>query len=293
MFSRLSVVALFALLILGVSPPAHAQNRRNPAAMQPQTEPANINGTVDGVMPGRIRLLDGTNQPWLVAVPNNAKVHVAGTAKADFLRSGIFVEFKGEIDNRGTVKEKVGELTIVTPTQERPMGIFPGDSKAGDAKPGEDQGGFGAGMGGPAGGPGGGKAGGKTGGKAGGKRGGPAGGTPDGGACRVVGRVANCKGNKLGINAGRGIVQIELADEPTINVESADYTLACKGDKISVKGAMMRGSAGLAQANEVKIELAEPLSGIKKKPTPTKPEPKRPPKRPKKDEGLPEPAADK
>ena len=284
MFSRLSVVALFALLILGMSPLAHAQNRRNPAAMQPQTEPANIEGTVEGVMPGRIRLLDGTNQPWLVAVPNNAKVHVTGTAKADFLRPGVFVEFKGEIDNRGTVKEKVAELTIVTPTQDKPMGIFPGD-----AKPGEDQGGFGAGMGGPAGGPGGGKAGGK----AGGKRGGLVGGMPDGGVCRVVGRVANYKGNKLGINAGRGIVQIELADEPAINVESADYTLARKGDKISIKGMMMRGSAGLAQANEVKIELAEPLSGVKKKPTPTKPEPKRPPKRPKKDEGLPEPAAEK
>jgi hypothetical protein len=287
MFSRLSAVALFALLVLGVSAPADAQGRRN--AMQPQTEPADIKGTVEGVMRGRIGLLDGTKQPWIVAVPNNAKVHVTGTAKADFLRPGIFVEFKGEIDNRGTVKEKVAELTIVTPTQEKPIGVFPDDSKASDAKPGEDKGGFGAGAGGP----GGGKVSGKAGGKAGGKRGGLAGGTPDSGACRVVGCVTNYKDNKLGINAGRGIVQIELADEPAIKVESADYTLACKGDKISIKGEMLRGSAGLAQAKEVKIELAEPLSLIKKKPTPTKPEPKRPPKRPKKDEALPEPAADK
>jgi hypothetical protein len=294
MFSRLSAVALFALLILGVSAPADAQGRRN--AMQPQTEPADIKGTVEGVMRGRIGLIDGTKQPWIVAVPNNAKVHVTGTAKADFLRPGLFVEFKGEIDNRGTVKEKVAELTIVTPTQDKPIGIFPDDSKASDAKPGKDKadkGGFGAGAGGPAGGPGGGKASGKAGAKAGGRRGGLGGGTPDSGACRVVGCVTNYKDNKLGINAGRGIVQIELADEPAIKVESADYTLACKGDKISIKGEMLRGSAGLAQAKEVKIELAEPLSGVKKKPTPTKPEPKRPPKRPKKDEVLPEPAANK
>ena len=45
----------------------------------------------------------------------------------------------------------------------------------------------------------------------------------------------------------------------------------------------------MAQAKEVKIELAEPLAGGKKK----GPAAKHPAKPAKKDEGLPEPAADK
>ena len=89
-------------------------------------------------------------------------------------------------------------------------------------------------------------------------------------------------------------MQFELTDEPSIGVDTIDYTLASKGDKVTIKGKMMAGRAGLAQADEVKIELAEPLTGMKKKNlTLVKPEPKHPAKSPKKDEGLPAPAEEK
>ncbi len=52
---------------------------------------------------------------------------------------------------------------------------------------------------------------------------------------------------------------------------------------------MMPNRPGLAQANDVKIELAEPLTGPKKKAA--RPEAK--PRQPKPDEGLPQPAGDK
>ena len=153
MLSRLS---LPALLMLAVSSLAEAQNMRNPAAMQmQQIQPVEITGTVEAAAMNRLQVLDDSQQTWMVAVPPKAKVQVTGMAKKDFLRPGVFVELKAEVDNRGTIKEKVAELTIVMPTQDKPVGVFPadaaaGDAKAGDAKAGnaklDEQNPFGAGM---------------------------------------------------------------------------------------------------------------------------------------------------
>ena len=98
------------------------------------------------------------------------------------------------------------------------------------------------------------------------------------------------RGGKLKVQTPQGAVSLELTEQPTVAVDSSDYTIATKGDKISIKGVMMPTRSGpVTQAKEVKIELAEPLVGGKKK----GPAAKHPAKPAKKDEGLPEPAADK
>ena len=73
----------------------------------------------------------------------------------------------------------------------------------------------------------------------------------------------------------------------------ADYMMANQGDKVSVKGLKVPNRPGLMQALEVKIVLAEPLVGGKKKGAAVKSETKHPAKHAKADAGLPEPAADK
>ena len=84
-------------------------------------------------------VVDGNNQSWRVAVPPMAKVQVTGSATADYLQSGQIVELKADIDDRGAMKEKVGELKLVSLSAEKQMGLFPPDS---EGKAGEEKGGF-------------------------------------------------------------------------------------------------------------------------------------------------------
>ncbi len=289
-----SRLLLAALLVIGLSAPLQAQNNRRAqqgwqaAAQQPPTD---VDGAVEGLMRGCIMVLDKNNQSWQIAVPMAAKVQVTGGATADYLQKGMIVEFKAEIDDQRTVKEKVEELKIVTPTGTK-TGLFPPDSKAG-----EDQGGFAASKTNDAG----------TGGKPAKRPSATAGKSPAktkgfaAGSYRIVGRLVVGHGGHLSAVTPRGKFPFELSDKVAIGVDLADYTIAAKGDKISAKVIKIPPRPGSAQpqaitsaiATEVKIELAEPLVGGKKKGPAAKSEAKHPAKRPKKDEGLPEPATEK
>jgi hypothetical protein len=294
-----SRLLLAALLVIGLPAALSAQvNRRAPQGWQSlmTQPPTDIDGAVEAVMPGRIMVLDKNNQSWQVAVPVSAKVQVTGGATADYLlqkKMKMIVEFKAEIDDQRAVKEKVEELKVVTLSPGAKMGLFPPDSKAG-----EDQGGFAAGSDAAG-------AGEKktakrtaaTAGKGTAKAGGIAAGT-----YRIVGHLIVGHGGKFSVQPGRGKpLPFELSDKVAIGVEFADYMIATKGDKISGKvikipprpGSPQAQPITSAMATELKIELAEPLVGAKKKGTAAKSEAKHPAKHPKKDEGLPEPAAEK
>ena len=53
-----------------------------------------------------------------------AKVQVTGSATADCLQTGLIVELKADIDDHGAMKEKVGELTIISLSAEKQQGCF-------------------------------------------------------------------------------------------------------------------------------------------------------------------------
>jgi hypothetical protein len=255
---------LAAGLVFALSAFAEAQPRRGQAAPQAQfTEPKEIEGPITGVMQGLIVITNtATTFPCRVIVPPNAKVQVTGTAKADYLRAGLLVEFQGEVDDRGALKDKVGELTVVAPSPDRHVGVFlpaaDGEGAFGGAAPAK-----------PA------------------KR---TGGAIAAGTYRIVSRLA-AAGGKFSVKIGRNVT--ELTDEPKIKVNLSDYTLASKGDKATIKGMKAAGQE-VIKAEEVKIELAEPLAGGVKKKTPAKAKAEHP-KRSKKEKesGLPEPAAEK
>ena len=263
-----SRLVLAAVLMACFSAPLAAQRRAQPGQQQVPLQPVEVRGTIEGLARGRMIVRDVNNQPWQVAIPVNAKVQVTGGADLDCLRNGMFIEFIAELDDRGVLKDKVGALTIVTLSPERQMGLFPpvaitelGDFDWGAnndqdhqaAKPTK-----------------------RSGGKA----------VVRAGKYRIVGRLTVARGGKLSVQVGRGSIPLELAEPTAVTIDIRDYSVASQGDHAIVKGVMMPGRPGMAQAAEVTIELAKPLSGAKKKGPAAKT--KRPAKRPEKKEGLPE-----
>ncbi len=254
---------LFAVGVLsGLTISAHAQN------MEPKMEPFAAKGTIEAITRGKVQILTNTDQQWLVEIVPKAEIEVTGTAKVDFLRPGMFVKLTADFDKRGKAAEPVSRLIIFTPSEENTLGVWPeGAAPSGDA---EDQ------------------------------FGGEAAAAPvannrrDQGASRytVHGRLTGNRKGKLTVNARVATVQFELAEEPTIDVEIADYSFAKKGDKISItRGRMYAGRMGFARATKLTIELAEPLTLEKKKPTRRKkPTSKRSAKKPKKEKPQEKPA---
>jgi hypothetical protein len=238
-----------------------------------------IQGVLENMARGRLVVIDDKNQTWQIAVPTTAQLHILGTANADCLRNGMLIEFTAEIDDHGALKEKIGELTVISPSPDKQMGLFPAD--AADEKK-ED----------PAVEPNDNRAkksvksakhpGGKTAG---------AGAVPAG-SYRIVGRLVAGRNGKLSIHVGRGTMPLELTEQPTVNLDISDFSGVSKGDKIKVKGVMMTARPGMAQATEVTIELSQPLTGTTRKMPAAKSDAKHPSKRSEKETGLPEPAAD-
>ena len=255
---------LAACVAAGLLFPAYGQvirPRRNVRAgkgVKPKLEPFAAEGTVRAVMPRGIQMLTDSTQNWMVIIDPKTVIHVTGTAEADFLRAGIFIRFTAEVDNRGMAKEKLKQLTIFTPSQQNFPGIWPeGQDPAGD-KPAEGKRRFGTGIGGV---PSNGRAAGKA---------------PTSGVYSIAGQITRCRKDRLTVNAVRAAVRVQLAKDPKIDVDFADYSVAKPGDRISVtKGKMFAGRIGLAQAQELTIKLSRPLSLAKKKPVRPKPPPRK------------------
>jgi len=258
----IAVCCAVSLLVLAWAGPGRAQWPGRPPVQPVRVEVA---GTIEAMVPGYLKVKTAADQSWTLQIVPKAKTLVTGKATADFLRTGHFVSFAAEVDKRRSkVEEKVGKLTIFTPSQERAMGAFPG------------------GLGGAAGG-----LGPNPFGPAPGMQQPPAGG-PNAGppveTFEIVGRIASMKKGKITVFVPnpyfKPALQIELAEEPEILLDLAGptlYTLAKQGDKIEARGIQVGQTA--AQVNELTIELAEPL-GMPQKKRPVRPPKVSPPKSP-------------
>jgi hypothetical protein len=259
-----------AAVVFGLSAELMAQNslqqmQRQQRMQQQQqmmgqtAQPVEIKGTIEGAMrEGIVVATEDAKERRQIFVPPNAKVEVSGKATADFLQSGQIVQFEAEIENR-LIKGKVGNLSVVALTADNPMGIFP-------AGGGADTGSKAAGAGSK---------------------------NLANGVYRIVGKLTIARGSatKHSVLAGRKKLLFALDDQPTIAIHSADYTLASPGDKVTGTAVQMPSRTGpVLRATELKIELAETISGPRKKDTSLKSEPKRPAKsaKEKESEGLPE-----
>lgn len=223
-------------------------------------------GTVDAVMPGYIRVVNEAKQTWIIQVLPNARCQMTGKGSAEALAPGMYVRFIGEVNKRGAVEQKVGKLTVFTPSQFRQVGAEPdsglgttfgprpGDEVKKDEKPRPV---FGAGAAAPDAGRAAGarKAGAPPG--AGGKAAGPQ-------VYDIRGHIASANNGRLNLQVPnayfRPSLRIEVAENADIDVELDDamaYTLARKGDKVRIQGRQGLNNRGFAE--EVDISLGEPL----------------------------------
>ena len=179
-------------------------------------------------------------------------MRVTGAAAADFLRVGMSLRFKAELDLRGTAKDPVGQLTLFTPTQESPPGAWPvqpAESRRAIDRWRRGEGGATARFG------------------AGARAATAPGRRPQVMAYTVVGQIATIRRDRLTVNTPMATVRIQLAADAKIDVDVADYSVARKGDRVTItKGQKVVGMVGLAQAEELTFQLVLPLSTAKAKP---------------------------
>ncbi len=247
------------------------QQQRTQQMQQMLPQQVSIDGTITDMAGGAIVVTDKSNMVWKVSVPADATKHVTGTAMIEYLQQShakLTVDFKAEFDDQGAIKEKVSELTLVSPAAEKAGMVADGDAAN---VPNNDA------VGG---------AGGKS------AKHGPASksaaksgmvhGTPHAGSYHVVGKLSD-KGDKffVQIHGMAHSVELPLADQVTIKVDMADLSQAAIGDSVTVSGTGTRpkvmvgprntaAAPGMVKATDVKITLAEPLAGAKKKGSSTK-----------------------
>lgn len=224
------------------------RNRANqPKQQQPSGPPVETSGVVDAVTAGYIKLTTPTNQTWLLRVAPDAKVTVYGEAKPSALQSGAFIAFSADVDKRrSVVEDKITSLSIVTPSELRPVGAFPSQGGGFAALHNQLNPG-GAGNAAPP----------------------PAGEGKGAGAATerfdIVGKYteASRKGKASVLVPNQYFkpnLTVEIDENVVIDVELENpkaYMLAKKGDKIQAKGKQVAMTG--AYVTEVMITLAEPL----------------------------------
>jgi hypothetical protein len=278
----LGYVTLGVVLLLVSTAQAQLPQNRNQAMQQQQLlqrlQPVKTLGTLVAATADRLQLSNNQNQTIFVAIGPDTQVSVTGTAEQDYLKSGVTVEFLAEVAKGGTVKEKIDHLVIVSPTDDRPVGLFSPQSlekkEEKGAKAEEENVNALArdpAIGDPAA---------AKGRKTGKNEGDLFGGAPATkpakssaspqlpGTFTVRGTIKLNKSGALTLAAGRGpTIKAELADGVTIDVDMADVRIAQADDKVTVNGYARQAQPNVVLAESIKIELANPLTGVKKRVT--------------------------
>ena len=95
-----------------------------PGAPQPMPMPVTFSGTLQQMRGGLLQVANDKQEQYVVKVdPRHTKVQCTGTAEPGFLRSGLYVRFSGEFDNRGTGSGELSELSIVTLSDAVRLGV--------------------------------------------------------------------------------------------------------------------------------------------------------------------------
>jgi len=269
---------------LALGEPAWCQVRFPRGGGIPQAKPADFqaSGTIEDLLPGRLVMKSDGDQLQFVQFTPNTRVRVSGKATAEFLSTGQWVSFMGEVDKRrGAVVEKLSRLTIFTPTAKRQPGAYPdqgfgmpsgtkfgGEGKERDPAKGPFGGGAERGPGGFAPDPGFG-----TGRGTGRKTSGSLSGAKTLAAAsqsfEIRGHITAIKNSRMTLRVPteyfKPSLKVELADEPDIDLELVGLDClrwAQKGDKVTVRGQRL-GEKALA--TEIEVSLVGPLGAAQAK----------------------------
>ncbi|MFZ5828470.1 MAG: hypothetical protein ACOY3P_00190 [Planctomycetota bacterium] len=222
-------VAIVLLCSFGV---AEAQVGRGGAG---KGEPQHVDGegTLVAAAPGKLQIKMENGRPMNFLVAQNARVEFKGTAVPSFLRPGMWVKFDAELDKHGAAQGEVAVLTLFTPSNAQPPGIWPQDPGGGIDNADE----------------------------AGKKKGptGPHAGLPDAiTPCSIAGQISAIGNRQISVRTGRVGVKATIAEDAQIDVETEDLTFARPGDGISFRAAMTR--QGVPQVTRMTVKAAQPLA---------------------------------
>ena len=88
------------------------------------------------------------------------------------------------------------------------------------------------------------------------------------GTFTVRGTIKLSKSGSITLGVGRGpTIKADLADGATIDVNMSDVRIAQVDDKVTVNGFASQIQPNMVMAKSIAIELANPLSGVKKRVT--------------------------
>ena len=242
----LCAVAALALATLVLS--THAQQEQPWArggqkwAQKPKgAVDISADGTLKGFTPAVAQVLGGKGEQWLVKVTNNVAYN--GMAEADWLRPGMFVEFAGSFDVKGQSTAPLTQLSIFTPSKDRPLGaradagltaaavdLFKSEDPKEAKKP-----------------------------------------VVESVSLKVAGRITGMRDNKISVAAGNANVVAEVADTCTIYISVNDASLARPDDTIRMEGWHLPNDPTHIYATKFTINGKSPLTS--KPPVAVKPVP--------------------
>jgi hypothetical protein len=260
----------------------------NQAMKQQRPQRMRTQGTFISANQSQLQLTTNTNQVMTIGLVQSTEVSVTGTAEQSYLKSGVLVEFVAEVPKGGAVAEKISQLTVVSPDADRPPGLYPPDtapqkkSDPGDKGVGVPIRGAGAnpakaaaadpGIGDdpvkPAKGT-------KKHADAGDLFGAAPAKSKSGvlkppGTFAVRATVKSCKDGKIMLGAGHNTsIKAELASDVTIDVDMTELRVVQRDDKVTVDGIGTQAQPTYVAAKTIKVELANPLTGSKKRPSKT------------------------
>jgi hypothetical protein len=237
-------------------------------------------GTIEAIGRGAMRIKTVAGQAYLLQLAEKTEVHVVGTAKADVLSRGSFISFFAEVNkHESEVQEKIGELTLFTPSPQRPLGAFPGGRPAaGDQPFGENPLAPGGGLQAP------GAEQPPPARKARTRRRRAAAQDEDAGppveTFEIVGRInAIDRSGEITVYAPnpyfKPAVEIELTEDPLIHLDLAGARalfMARPGDRVQVRGQQI--APNVVRLSELTVDLAQPFTTV-----PANDAEKKPPKR--------------
>ncbi|MGE0760906.1 MAG: hypothetical protein AB7O38_28100 [Pirellulaceae bacterium] len=204
------------------------------AAQQPRQVPrenVRFKGTIKALARGLLQVEDEEGAQRLVAIEASPQdISFAGLAGPSFLRPGMLVQFSAVVDKKGEATRPITEVKVVTPRPGLELGARSEGGLEGKALFATDE---------------------EE------KQGG---GTDK--PFFISGIVRAVKEGKILVVVAGAAVRGELADNCTVSVNIADYSLARSGDAVEIAGWHVAGQPQQVRAQQVSIVASKPLDSV-------------------------------
>jgi hypothetical protein len=193
----------------------------------PRVEKVRIDGILKNKKPGVLLVTTDNLGDLLVGFGPKTQIAFRGEATSAMLRAGMCVTFKATVDPKGNTTDKIDELSVFSPTQDKPLGLFPeGDEEKPDRS----------------------------------KK--PAKKAKEPVLCEVRGKIMNYnpRDGRVQVQTGRGIVRGQITDSIKIPVEISDasfFAFTAPGDKVAAEVVPIGRNRNQVMALALKIESAK------------------------------------